>query len=265
MKTIKMTPQQWHAVLPNPRQRDTEGRASRALHLRIPQPTHSTVFAAELPGGDLVKLDGHTRGHMWANGMASPAPSAVDVHVIPVKSMSEAKEFYSHYDSATTVEKARDKVFGAYRECCISPTSGLIKSGPITSALKKLGSGDVYSLVKQWKHELEAIDSLGIPAKKFSAGMLLGALIFVRVRGDRGLEFVSMVAADAGTRTAEGSDGVDAICRHAYGPGAKGGELVIRDTAGRFISAGEAWIAGRRYKQTVKATDIKDYLARAKR
>ena len=265
MKTIKMTPQQWLAVLPNPRQRDTEGRASCAHHLRSLKPTHRTVFAAELPGGDLVKLDGHTRGYMWAFGMTNETPEAVDVHVIPVKSMAEAKELYSHYDSAKTVEKARDKVFGAYRESSISPASGLIKSGPVTSAIKKLGSDDVYSLIKQWKRELEAIDSLGIPAKKFSAGMLLGALIFVRVRGDRGLEFVSLVAADAGTRTAEGSDGVDAICRHAYGPGAKSGEIVIRDTAGRFISAGEAWLAGRRYKQAVKSTDIKDYLARAKR
>lgn len=265
MKTIKMTPQQWHAVLPNPRQRDTEGRASRALHLRASHPTHSIVFAAELPGGDLVKLDGHTRGYMWVNGMTSPVPSAVDVHVIPAKSMAQAKEMYGHFDSSKTVEKARDKVFGAYRESSISPESGLIKSGPITSAIKKLGSDDVYSLVKQWKRELEALDSLGIPAKKFSAGMLLGALIFVRVRGDRGLEFVSLVAADAGTRTAGGSDGVDAICRHAYGPGAKSGEMVIRDTAGRFVSAGEAWLAGRRYRQAVKSTDIKDYLARAKK
>ena len=119
--------------------------------------------------------------------------------------------------------------------------------------------------VAQWKKEIEAIDSLGIPAGKFSAGLLLGALIFVRARGDRGLEFVRLVAADAGTRTEDGSDGVDAICRHAYGPGAKGGEAVIRDTAGRFLMAGEAWLAGRRYKQSVKTTDFREYLARPRK
>jgi hypothetical protein len=58
---------------------------------------------------------------------------------------------------------------------------------------------------------------------------------------------------------------VDAICRHAYGPGAKGGEAVIRDTAGRFLMAGEAWLAGRRYKQAVKTTDFREYLARPRK
>ena len=264
MKTIKMTPQQWHEVMPNPRQRDTETRATRAAHLRALHPTHKTVFAAQLSGGDLVKLDGHTRGYMWAHGMAEK-PQSVDVIVIPVASMAEAKELYSHYDSDKTLEKARDKIFGAYRETGIIPTSGLIRSGPMTSALKKLGNGDVYTLARQWKREIEAIDSLGIPAGKFTAGLLLGALVFVRVRGDRGLEFARLVAADAGTRTDDGSDGVDAICRHAYGPGAKGGEAALQDTAGRFLTAGEAWLANRRYKQTVKTTDWREYLARAKK
>ena len=265
MKTIKMTPQQWHEVMPNPRQRDTETRSGKAAHLRVLHETHKTVFAAQLPGGSFVKLDGHTRGYMWAHGMAEKPPS-VNVVVIPVDSMVEAKELYSHYDSDKTLEKARDKIFGAYREVAIEPSSGLIKSGPITSALKKLGTGDIYSLTRQWKREIEAIDSLGIPSGKFSAGLLLGALIFVRVRSDRGLAFVQLVAADAGTRTEDGSDGVDAICRHAYGPGAKGGgEAVIRDTAGRFLMAGEAWLAGRRYKQTVKTTDFREYLARQKK
>lgn len=264
MKTIKMTPQQWHEVLPNPRQRDTENRSRKAEHLRVLRDTHKTVFAAQLPGGALVKLDGHTRGYMWAHGLAEK-PSSVDVVVIPVESMAEAKELYSHYDSDQTVEKARDKMFGAYREVAMNPVSGLIKAGPMTSALKKLGVGDIYQLTRQWKKEIEAIDSLGIQAGKFSAGLLLGALIFVRARGDRGLEFVRLVAADAGTRTEDGSDGVDAICRHAYGPGAKGGEAVIRDTAGRFLMAGEAWLAGRRYKQNVKTTDFREYMARFKK
>lgn len=263
MKTIKMTPEQWHDVPPNPRQRDTETRAGRAVHLLHLQPTHKTVFAAELPGGGLVKLDGHTRGYMWVNSLAEK-PASVQVVVIPVKSMAEAKELYSHYDSDKTVEKARDKVFGAFREVGIAPSSGLIKSGPLTSALKKLGSADIYTLARQWKYEIEAIDALGIPAGKFSAGLLLGALVFVRVRADRGLEFVRLVATDAGTRNEDGSDGVDAICRHAYGPSQKSGEAVIRDTAGRFLSAGEAWLVGRRYKQAVKATDVREYLARAK-
>lgn len=263
MKAIKMTPEQWHKVPPNPRQRDTETRAGRAAHLKTLHPTHKTVFAAELPGGDLVKLDGHTRGYMWVNSLAE-RPSSVNVIVMPVKSMAEAKELYGHYDSDKTVEKARDKVFGAFREVGITPTSGLIKSGPLTSALKKLGNADIYTLARQWKYEIEAIDTLGIPAGKFSAGLLLGALVFVRVRADRGLEFVGLVATDAGTRDENGSDGVDAICRHAYGPSSKAGEAVIRDTAGRFISAGEAWLAGRRYKQAVKVTDIREYIARAK-
>jgi hypothetical protein len=138
VKTIKMTPQQWHEVLPNPRQRDTENRSRKAGHLRVLRDTHKTVFAAQLPGGALVKLDGHTRGYMWAHGLAEK-PSNVDVVVIPVESMAEAKELYSHYDSDQTVEKARDKMFGAYREVAMSPVSGLIKAGPMTSALKKLG------------------------------------------------------------------------------------------------------------------------------
>lgn len=63
----KMSLHQWLQVPDNPRQRDTIRHATKAAkdHLSEPSLTHLEVSAAELPNGELLKLDGHTRSYLW--------------------------------------------------------------------------------------------------------------------------------------------------------------------------------------------------------
>lgn len=269
METIKMTVAQWAAVLDNPRQRDTDKNASKATrgHLKTSSPAQARVFAAKLPGGALVKLDGHTRALLWEEGKLQP-PSVVYVDVIYVKSMDEAKELYTHFDNPAVSEKAADKMFGAFRESGITPESGLIASCGITSAIKKLVpvGTPIYTAVKAWKPEIIMLDSIGAGGGALKNGMVLGALCTLRVRGERALPFISAVVTDSGDRNEHGSDGVDAIVRFSKeSRGKTTGEAVIKDSAGRFITAFEGWLIGRRFRQAVRPTDFSDYLARVKR
>lgn len=72
MSYRKMLVEDWIKVEDNPIQRDTEKHAAKAKHLMTPHPSHSFVFAAELPNGKLIKLDGHTRALMWRRKDVSP-------------------------------------------------------------------------------------------------------------------------------------------------------------------------------------------------
>lgn len=49
------------------------------------------MFAAALPGGRLIKLDGHTRAFLWASGQLQKPP-CVYVRVYLAANMEEAKE-----------------------------------------------------------------------------------------------------------------------------------------------------------------------------
>jgi hypothetical protein len=266
METVKMTVAQWGDVMTNPRQRNTEARAIKASrkHLKTASPAQSRVWAARLPGGSLVKLDGHTRSLLWGEGKLTPPP-VVYVDVIVVKSMNEAKDLYSQFDGSGPTETATDRVFGAFRECGIEPESGLIAGCRLTSALSKLATSGtpIYQIVKQWKPELKLLDSVDAGQKSMTAGMVLGALCALRVRGERALPFLSAVVRDAGERDERGSDGVDAIVRHIKSQNGKAtGEAAVRDVAGRFITAFEGWLQSRRFRQAVRPTDFSDYLAR---
>ena len=262
-----MTVQQWAAVMDNPIQRDTLRHAEEALkkHLKSPSPEHAHVWAAALPGGDLVKLDGHTRSLLWSDGRLK-APDVVYVDVVRVDSMNSAKELYKHFDSQAAVEGAKDRLSGAYRVNGIAAESSVLRSGAVTTALKLLSSSgsDVYKNVTAWKRELLMLDSIGATSSRFNSGMISGALAMLRVRGERAIDFIRMVQMDAGTRDESGSDGVDAIGRYVKDVKGMTGEVVAKDIAGRFITAGESFLAGRRHRQAVKYSDVGLYLDRAR-
>lgn len=265
MERIKMSVNQWIAIHDNPRQRDTESHARRAArgHLASPSPTHASVAAARLPGGMLVKLDGHTRAHLWGAGSLGQ-PACVFVDVYSVSSIEEAKELYTHFDNSAATETAKDRVFGALRECGIFPSSPLIKAGGLASALKIItGSRDVYSACSAWRRQISALDDLGIGLTKKSTGVIAGSLAVLRVRADRGAQFISLVGADRGTRGAAGSDGVDSVCRLIHEKTLQAGERASLDFAERFVSGAEAWMNGRYYTTKPKRTDIRHYIERA--
>ena len=265
MESVKMTVAQGAEVLDNPRQRNTTAHAVKASrkHLKTASPTQARVFAARLPGGDLVKLDGHTRGLLWSTGSLTPPP-VVYVDVISVKSMDEAKQLYTHYDNSSTTEDAKDRMFGAFREAGINACSGLVASCLHTSALKNLAENGatIYQTVKAWKREIQLLDSVGAGHRVIGAGMVLGALCILRVRGERAIPFIAAVVRDAGVRDETGSDGVDAIVRLSKERSRRGhhAETEIKDMAGRFITAFEGWLNDRKFKQAVRPTSFQSYI-----
>ena len=264
MEFRKMTTQQWANVLDNPRQRDTEKHAAQAIrrHLKVSCSTQARVDAAMLPGGILVKLDGHTRSFLWEAGKLE-SPKVVYVTIYPVENMEKAKELYTHFDSDGPLEKSRDKVFGAFREIAFTPESGLLKHGALTSILKNLNPKtlDVYASVRAWKRELILLDSLGFSKNQLLTGASLGALILLRKHGENALLFLDKVRKNSGTKTAEGSDSVDMLARYtATLKGKSGGEQSIKNLAGVVISFYRGFIANKRYLKNPPAMDAILYL-----
>lgn len=266
MKVEKMSVSEWIGVLDNPRQRDTLRHADTAVkkHLKCLSPTHCRVSAAKLPGGTLVKLDGHTRAMLWKDGRLDQ-PSCVYVDVYHVDSMNEAKELYTHFDAQSAVENAKDKLAGAFRENGIEATSSLLRNGGMFSALRTIdqSKNTIYEKVTRWKRELIELDAFGFTHEQYNGGMVFGALALLRVRGsDRMADFLRGVAMNSGTKTEEGSDGIDAICRYVreLPKGTKGGEVRLRDIGCRFINAGEGYLKGTRYRTAIKPIDAIKYL-----
>ena len=137
MKTLSMKVHEWIAVEDNPIQRDTERHAAKAKHLLTPLPTHYFVFAAELPGGTLIKLDGHTRALMWKRGdIPYPLDGKVTVGIVPVKTRAEAEVMYKTFDSKDALETMRDKVSGAFNRFGFEPKSALMQQGNIVQGLR---------------------------------------------------------------------------------------------------------------------------------
>lgn len=260
---INMSVAEWAAVPDNPRQRNTESHANKASRdwLKTAHISHAVVHAARLQtDGKLVKLDGHTRSLLWSQGRLD-APEFVHVVVHSVANWDAAKELYTTFDSAKTVEGAKDKLYGAHRDSQTGATSGLVLNGPIVSALRVLSSGntDIYKTLPRWKNQLRALDDFGFGKNRFSAGAVAGLLALLYRRGERILPFIHAAAADGGMRNEEGSDGVDHFCRmqtHKRG----GGAAEIKHACALTIACGELWISGKFAKRPPAPVDIDKYL-----
>lgn len=267
MKLIQMTPAQWADVQDNPIQRDTAKHAKKALrgHLRTASETHDLVAAALLPDGTMVKLDGHTRCLLWSDGRLD-APATVHVAVHSVQSMAGAIKLYKEYDNPGATENAGDRLSGAYRLHQITPKSGLLTQGGITSAMTIIAPGKtVYAMVSEWKSELELLDELDTTHNAMPSTLICAALLTLRRHGAAALDFWRLYAAGGGTRIDGKSCGVDELTRivadlRARKQLASGGPSGRQAQAGRAISCCDAWLQGRNYAHAAKTTSLKGYL-----
>lgn len=221
MPSIKMSVSDWIAVPDNPIQRDTERHAAKAKHLLVPMPTHSHVSAAKLPDGSLVKLDGHTRALMWQRGMVAKPPH-VEVAIISVKSIQDAKDLYTHFDSKDAVETAVDKISGGFRDIGFQPESALLKSGQIGSALriawivmhgyaKEKAAKNTYEMVNEFSAEILALDELGLGKRAAFSGIIAAFLLSYRKYDEQCLPFWRAVFGNAGNKVNGKMDAVQAI------------------------------------------------------
>jgi len=236
MSYKRMTVKDWIAVPSNPIQRDTERHLARAKHLLTPQQSHMFVFAAELPSGNLIKLDGHTRALAWEREMVE-TPPYVFVGLIPVKNSKEAEELYKTFDSKAALETSQDKMSGAFNKHNFNPESDLLRGGSITTGLriayavlkggqpfhatqgvsKKSGAiasvihaADVYQMVDEFSYELHALDAFGLRRGQLRAGSMGAFLISYRKYGHKVLPFWQGVFAKEGNKVGREMDAVQA-------------------------------------------------------
>ena len=170
MSVIEMSVQEWINIPDNPRQRNTERRAQSAArgHLSEYCPIHRYVYAAVKDGNVLCKLDGHTRAYLWHEGILDlPTDSIVEVLLINVTGLADAKRVYDQLDSPSAVCKPADTIFGATRENNFSLHSPMLRGCRFTTQLKVATtgtkfSGDPYAMIKEWKPYLIELDKLNL-------------------------------------------------------------------------------------------------------
>lgn len=268
MSFQKMTPEKWIAVMPNPRQRPTAAHAIKAAkkHLKNYSVTQDTVFAAALPGGKLVKLDGHTRAHLWEQGLLAKPP-CIYVRVYLAKNMEEAKELYTHFDTRDQSETQLDICGGALEEHSVDAQSGLIKNKANTSALTKLESSNksIYQIVGAWRREIKALDDVGFSKNALRAGGVLGALVILRFFPlESASLFLSKIQRDEGTKNEAGSDSVQMFRKVHDAKGEGHSEQQIWDLAGRTVALYKGFVLGKRYFQCPPSVDIKALISEAR-
>lgn len=251
MSSLKMSVADWIAVQDNPIQRDTERHASKAKHLLTPSPTHAHVSAAKLPDGTLIKLDGHTRALLWARN-AVPRPPHVECAVIPVKTIAEAKDLYTHFDSKDAVETATDKISGGFRDIGFEPKSGLLKSGQVGSALriawivvygysKEKTAKNTYQMVNEFAEEILALDDLELGKRAAFGGIIAAFLLSYRKYGEECLPFWRAVFGNAGTKINGQMDAVQALNELMLNRKLTYGSSAMMDLCARALHAYEKY------------------------
>lgn len=272
MPSIKMSVNEWIAVEDNPIQRDTERHLSRAAHLMTPQPTHAFVSAAKLPGGTLIKLDGHTRALAWKRNVVE-RPSHVEVTIIPVKSRDDAKELYKHYDSKNALETATDKISGGFNEIGFQPKSALLRSGRIGSALrvawiglrgwgKDTAAKDTYEMVNEFAEEILALDDMELGKAAATTGIIAAFFLSYRKYGAECIAFWRAVFENSGTKINGQMDAVQAINELIMQRKGSYGGAASTDLCARALHAYEKWRADEMLSIVPRPLNLTAYFAK---
>lgn len=221
---VEKTVEQWAAVEPNPRQRDTEARARKAKHLRVLLPIHAHTNMAVLPDGREIKADGHTRALMWTTGQTDRVPEAVFALAHPCRDMGEVTDLYMAFDSPAAVDNITDLLFGLCHEQGIVFESEFLNvyrfaSGMAAAQQLYFGSlayirEKVPEVLKLWTPQLLMLDKCGPTQHKFSTPATTGALLLLRAYGEAGQKFLNAFQHEQGTKGDGKMDAVQAL--HEY-------------------------------------------------
>lgn len=267
---VKMTTPEWIAVRTNPIQRDTERHAQKAKHLLAPQDIHSVTFAARLPSGELIKLDGHTRAFLWQTGIV-PQPRQIVVNVIDVESEEEAAEQYKFHDSRDAVEGTPDKISGAMRGQRFEPSSVFVASGGFSSALRiawigvygharNMRARDEYQAVKEFLPEIIAMDGMNLKRLQTSTGITAAILLSYRRHGAAVLPFWTGVFANDGDKKHGKMDAVQAL-HEMMQKQKKTGTAAARDICGKALLCIDRWLNGETFDALPRnGLDLQTYL-----
>lgn len=262
----------WIAVMDNPRQRDTERHAKRALDwLSTPSPAHLVVHAAEIVRtGKMIKLDGHTRAYLWSRRQI-PVPTSVRVNIYRVRHEQEAAELYTHFDNIRVAESASDRAFGAMREVGFDARSGIIRRCKFGEALRwanAFAAGMArtdrqlreYELVREFRKELELLDTLDPNPQDFPGPLITAFVLTMRRRGGKAEEFWLKYKMQDAKRDGRERDAVQALLELMLQNRNSRAKLPFYDLCGRAISACEAYIRGDTFTGGLRVTAPERYL-----
>lgn len=265
---IKMSVADWIKVQDNIYQRDTERHAQKAQHLLVPLAVHAHVWAARLPGGSLIKLDGHTRALLWSRNII-PHPKHIEVHIIDVETKAEAGELYKTFDSKDALETTADKVSGALRGLKFTPESPLISSGAFSSALRvcrevirgfsKEQGRDIYAQIDEFAAEILAVDELGLRKGQVTTGVVAAIMLSFRKYGDKIMPFWRSVIANTGTKSGGRMDAVEAVNAIAVKLRGHNGSAFQRDVCARCLNAAERWLEHEDFTGVPRPLDLQNY------
>jgi len=268
-----MTPSQWAEVPDNPRQRDTEDHARKAMgnHLKDYSSSHVTVHMAALPDGSTYKLDGHTRSFLWEAGVLE-APETILVVQYSVGNIETVMAMYRHHDSNEANETSTEKLTGAYRQHSIPIQSGLLRGAGVITAMRNIhafaksrsSKEDLYSMVPRYEEPLLAVDKFTLKKSKFSWGLVMAMLMTTWREGAKAQEFWEAYSNDEGIKKGAQRDAVQALTEAVQRnkEGDKGKDAAIH-LCGQALNAYEGWKADKMYgKSALKSRDPKAYVDR---
>lgn len=253
---VNMSQAEWQAVMGNPRQRDTDRHLKNSSHLYYLNKAHLVVFAARLPDGSLVKIDGHTRARLWSL-RPQKAPPYVKAMIYNVASMEEAEELYSFHDNKAAVEDTKDDMSGAFRMVEFKPVSPLLSAYRGSTAIKRsalimMGYNpsaeliSIFDAVPLWLPELRTLDQMDGP-RDLKQSHLIAFLLTVRRRGKPAAEAWRRFFNNEGMKYNKEMDGVQALHELANKGGGKTRDEVV-NIAGRAVQCIERAINTERVK-----------------
>lgn len=263
--TIEMSVRDWLAVPSNPRQRDELVRLekNRVDHLLEPEEKHREVAMGILPDGRRYKVDGHTRLLLWSKGLVPP-PESLIVDVYSCANEAAVEQLYDKFDNTAATEYGTDRVTGAYREAGIAPKSPMLREGGISTATRQLyhfltqtspdkKSKDrvINACVRMFADEIMLLDTVEPTRFLFPTGIVMGALMTLTVHPEKATEFWTKYSANAGTKSGDRMDAVQALLeRHAKEKGKTNGR---RDQI--FMATSVAAVEGYIRKKTWNSRD----------
>lgn len=255
-----MTPAEWNEIADNPRQRDTELHAKKAIkYLAVQKPPHLEVKMAWLPDGTKIKLDGHTRAYLWSRGEI-PVPDIIEVTIYRLDSRQDAVDAYAWFDNAAAAERGPDVVQGALRSNGLFPQSHMLRVGRINTPLQRLYRlviedtvdwtfDAVEEAVRYFGKEIMALDALQPTAKLFPPGVVMGVLLTMKRDRDDAVTFWGDYAAERGTKADGSMDAVQALSEAviAAKAGGRGTKDMTSDVFKKSISAFFSFQRGQSY------------------
>lgn len=262
---------EWLDIDDCPIQRDTEEHAASASlrHLKETSPTHMNVAAARLETGEVYKLDGHTRAHLWATGKLEPPAQILYVDMYYCENMQQVEDLYQQFDNAQAAEHLRDKLYGAYRLHGFKPSSQLITRGGVASALSTIlgvqfSKHSIYNAVTPFMQAIKLIDKEDLAPRPFPSHILATAIVTIHKDGDKAMPFWRTYANDEGVKDGKYRDGVQALTELVTSLRTSTGGAMSHSKrmgiAGRALSAYLGYQKGYKYSVRLKTTDFAKYV-----